>query len=101
MAAGMSSTCVARLNKELRQLVRGPVLAILMCLRCGPAPCVRRCGQTMASLAWLMFGFASQELEPPPGVSAWPRDGKINALEAGAHFKCEKPPSCVVAVASV
>jgi len=25
-----------------------------------------------------------QELEPPPGVSAWPRDGKLNALEAGA-----------------
>ena len=24
-----------------------------------------------------------QELEPPPGVSAWPRDGRLNALEAG------------------
>ena len=37
----MSSTCVARLNKELRQLVRDPVLAILMCAHCGPASCMQ------------------------------------------------------------
>ena len=39
----LSSACVARLNKELRQLER----------------------------------------EPPPGVSAWPREGQLNELEAG------------------
>jgi hypothetical protein len=27
-----------------------------------------------------------QELEPPPGVSAWPRDGKLNVLEAGTYL---------------
>ena len=47
----LSSACVARLNKELRQLER----------------------------------------EPPPGVSAWPREGQLNELEAGVCVQKRLP----------
>eukprot|EP00961_Rhodomonas_salina_P139000 1870422-Rhodomonas_salina.2 len=66
--SGMTTACIARLNKEMRQLVCSTAQSVQMVvLFFSPA--------TLTMLAGM------QEVEPPPGVSAWPKDNKINNLE--------------------